>query len=73
MERERVQRLIGAAMIGLGGIQAVFGSMNGDLVFAGFGIVYALIGGRWFWIEAYHSDTISIHIEYTVYYERIHS
>ncbi|AHG00890.1 hypothetical protein HALLA_11470 [Halostagnicola larsenii XH-48] len=52
MERERVQRLIGAAMVGLGSTQTVFGIMNDDLIFAGFGIVYASIGVLWFWVEA---------------------
>ena len=52
MEQNRKQRFIGIAMIGLGIIQTVWGSLNDDFVFAGFGGMYALIGAFSLWHEA---------------------
>lgn len=51
MEQNRKQRFIGIAMIGLGIIQAVWGALNDDFVFAGFGAIYALIGTFSLWYD----------------------
>lgn len=41
----------GGLMVSSGLIQAVIGIWSDDLLFAGLGLIYALIGVAWFWFE----------------------
>lgn len=56
MERERARKIAGAAMIGLGLLQAGLGVGRGDLLFSAFGITYALLGTLYLWSEVYAAE-----------------
>jgi energy-converting hydrogenase Eha subunit E len=53
MATKRQRRVIGAAMIVLGLLQAALGSLDDDLVFALLGTIYASIGVAYLWFEGY--------------------
>ncbi|WP_247009045.1 hypothetical protein [Halorientalis litorea] len=51
VEKQRLRRLVGTAMVGLGLLQAALGATQDDLLFAGYGLLYALIGGAYLYFE----------------------
>ena len=52
MEQRRLRTLVAVGMVLLGSVQAVWGLVRGDLPFASFGVVYAIIGGASYWFTA---------------------
>jgi energy-converting hydrogenase Eha subunit E len=53
MATARHRRVVGAAMIAVGLVQASVGSLDGDHVFALLGVVYAGIGVAYLWFKGY--------------------
>lgn len=51
MERRRLRRLVGTAMVGLGHLQVALGAVQDDLFFAGYGLVYTALGGAYLHFE----------------------
>jgi len=49
MEQRQLRTLVAGGMVALGSLQAVWGLVRGDLIFASFGVVYAIIGGASYW------------------------
>lgn len=53
MEKERLRTIIGTAMVCLGLVQTVSSIVQGNIPFAFFGFLYALIGVAYLWAEVY--------------------
>ena len=51
------KRVIGAAMVIIGLLQASFGSLNDELLYAFLGLAYALIGVAYIWVEGYPTES----------------
>lgn len=51
MQRERKVRLLGLLWVSLGLVQTATGVWSDDLIFAGFGLLYALLGVAWLRFE----------------------
>lgn len=51
MDRERLRRPIGFAMVALGLLQAGLGVRSGEPVYAGLGVAYAAIAVAWLYYE----------------------
>jgi len=51
MEQRQLRTLVAVGMVLLGSVQAVWGLVRGDLPFASFGVVYALLGGASYWFS----------------------
>lgn len=56
MERTRLAKLIGVAMVGLGLVQTGMGAMQDEHLFAILGVAYAVIGVAYFLFEGYTGE-----------------
>jgi len=51
MDRDRLQFVVGIAMIALGALLAVLAAMDGEALLTGIWVVYAVVGGVYLWRE----------------------
>ena len=47
----QTQKLLATAMVLMGLLQAGLGLLSDNFAFAGYGLIFSLIGLSWFWIE----------------------
>jgi len=53
MDRDRLQFVVGIAMVALGALLAVLAARDGEALLTGIWVLYALVGGVYLWRERF--------------------